>query len=67
MDRSRNEGRRARRTRRQRVHDALGYVALVVLIALIAYRHAGVFSRAPDPQLAIVDGKAGSARPAADR
>ena len=66
MDRSRSEDRRARRTRRQRTYDALGYIALVILIALIVHRHAGVFVHGPDPQLATVD-KAASARPNAGR
>ena len=66
MDRSPNVSHRARRTRRQRIYDVLGYVALVILVALIVHKHAGLFSRAPDQHLATVQ-KTGSPQPAADR
>jgi len=57
MDRSRTDALRARRTRRQRIYDTLGYLALLVLIALMVHRHTSLFSHAPEARLAIV-GKA---------
>jgi hypothetical protein len=44
--------RRVRRLRGSRTLDALGYVALVLLIALVTYRHLSPVSRAPEPQIA---------------
>jgi hypothetical protein len=48
--------RRVRRTHRQRTLDALGYVALVLLVALITHKHMNQASdhasRGPEPQIA---------------
>jgi len=62
MDRSRKDALRARRTRRQRIHDALGYLALLVVIALLVHRHTSLFSPTPEARLAIV-GKVASDPP----
>ena len=43
--------RRALRKRRQRILDALGYVGLVLLIALIAHKHMSQAPRGPEPQV----------------
>jgi len=66
MDRSPKASRRARRTRRQRISDIVGYLALVILIALIVHRHAGLFSRGSAPHFAAAQ-KTGSDQPPADR
>ena len=44
--------RRVVRRRRQRILDALGYVGVVMLAALIAHKHMGHAPRGPEPQVA---------------
>ena len=44
--------RKVRRTRRQRTLDALGYVALALLAALITHKHMNHASQGPEPQIA---------------
>jgi hypothetical protein len=60
--------RTVRRTRRQRTLDALGYVALVLLVALITHKHLNQGSRGPEPQTATsVRVEGASVQPAAHR
>ena len=64
--------RTVRRTRRQRTLDALGYVALVLLVALITHKHmnqaSNQASRGPEPQTATsVRVEGASVQPAAHR
>ena len=60
--------RTVRRTRRQRTLDALGYVALVLLVALITHKHMNQASRDPEPQTATsVHVEGASVQPAAHR
>ena len=60
--------RTVRRTRRQRTLDALGYVALVLLVALITHKHLNQASRDPEPQIVTsVRVEGASVQPAAHR
>ena len=54
--------------RRQRILDALGYIALLLLAALITYGWINQASRGPEPQITTSVGVEGaSVQPAADR
>ena len=57
-----------RRTRQHRILDALGYVALALLVALTTYRQANFVFRGPVPQVATSAGVTGaSTQPVANR